>query len=393
MNAPLHGLRILDLTTVVMGPYATQVLADYGADVIKVETPSGDTTRQIPPMRNPGMGTTFLHLNRSKRSVVLDLKSPDGLEAFLALATGCDAFVTNVRPAGLSRLGVDYEALAEHNPGLIWLGMTGFGEGGSYSGKPAYDDLIQSLTAVPDMLVRTGSDHPHFVPLAFNDRAVGLYSAIALLAAVHQRNLTGVGQRIEIPMYETMAQFVLGDHMGGHTFEPPIGPPGYQRTLNPERRPYRTEDGYVSAIIYTDGHWRSFFEITGQPDRFDTDPRVQSLLSRTENSEILYREVGETLAQGTMQHWLTLFAKYDIPAAPVHTLETAIYDQHLTDVGFFRTVEHPTEGQVRQMATPGTWSGGSLPEPTPAPALGQHTAEVLREFGVDDDLVRRVAGE
>lgn len=392
MNTPLDGLRILDLTNVVMGPYATQVLADYGADVIKIEVPSGDTTRQIPPMRHADMGTTFLHLNRNKRSVVLDLKDADGLAAFLALADQCDVFITNVRPAGLARLGIDYETLRVRNPRLIWVGLTGFGEGGAYSGQPAYDDLIQSLTAVPDMLVRTGSDHPHFVPLAFNDRAVGLHAAIALLAAVHQRAATGQGQQIDVPMYETMVQFTLGDHMGGHTYEPPIGPPGYQRTLNPARHPYRTQDGYVTAIIYTDRHWRDFFALVGQPDRFATDPTVQTLRSRTEHSEALYREVGEAIRQGTTEQWLDRFAGADIPAAPMHTLESAIYDRHLQDVGFFQLTEHPTEGLIRQMSMPSTWSGARFPDPRPAPGLGEHTEEVLRDAGVPDDRILRLTG-
>lgn len=392
MNLPLHGLRILDLTNVVMGPYATQVLADYGADVIKVENPSGDTTRQIPPMRNPDMGTTFLHLNRNKRSVVLDLRSADGREAFLALADSADAFITNVRPAGLSRLGIDYETLSARSPRLIWVGLTGFGEDGAYSGRPAYDDLIQSLTAVPEMLVRTGSDHPHFVPLAFNDRAVGLHAAIALLAAVHQRASTGVGQQVDVPMYETMAQFTLGDHMGGHTFEPPIGPPGYQRTLNPARHPYRTSDGYLTAIIYTDAHWRSFYALLGRaPEEVDADPRLASLRSRTEHSEALYREVGEALAEGTTEEWLERLATADIPAAPMHTLDSAIYDEHLEDVGFFRLAEHPTEGLLREMAIPTNWSGVNFPPPRPAPGLGEHTAEVLTEVGVDAGVVSRLA--
>ncbi|WP_286958376.1 MULTISPECIES: CaiB/BaiF CoA transferase family protein [Arsenicicoccus] len=390
MTTPLDGLRILDLTNVVMGPYATQVLADYGADVIKVETPAGDTTRQIPPMRNPDMGTTFLHLNRNKRSVVLDLREPDGRDAFLTLADSCDAFISNVRPAGLARLGIDYATLSARNARLIWVGLTGFGEDGPYAGRPAYDDLIQSLTAVPDMLVRTGSDHPHFVPLAFNDRAVGLHAAVALLAAVHQRASTGVGQQIDIPMYETMAQFTLGDHMGGHTFEPPIGPPGYQRTLNPARHPYRTLDGYITAIVYTDAHWRSFFDLVGRSEEFSTDPRVATLRSRTEHSEALYREVGEAVATGTTQEWLARFDAADIPAAPVHSLESAIYDEHLERVGFFRLAEHPTEGLVREMAIPSRWPDVSFPAPRPAPSLGQHTVEVLREAGVSSEVIARL---
>lgn len=391
MKPPLNDLRILDLTNVIMGPYATQVLADLGADVIKVEAPRGDTTRQIPPMRHPAMGTMFLQLNHNKRSVVLDLKQADDVNALVDIAATCDVFLTNVRPAALARLGINRELLAERNPGLIWLSLTGFGEGGEYSGRPAYDDIIQSLTAIPDLLVRAGTDHPHYVPVSLNDRAVGLHAAIALLAAVHQRTVTGQGQTVEVPMYETMAQFILGDHMGGHTFEPPIGPPGYQRTLTPERRPFKTLDGYLCALIYTDQQWRNFFSLIGEPERFENDPRVQTLLSRTEHANVLYREIGEQLARRTTQEWLDALADADIPAAPVHSLESAIYDSHLQQVGFFELTDHPTEGLIRRMRTPTRWSDTEFPVGRPAPSLGEHTEEILREVGVTDDRIRRIA--
>src|SRR5690606_28636513 len=234
-------------------------------------------------MRHADMGCLFLHLNRNKRSVVLDLKSPEGLEAARALIGQADVLISNVRPQALARLGLDYADLSAQNPGLIWLSLVGFGSDGPYAGRRAYDDLIQGLTAVPSMLVSAGSPHPHYVPLSFNDRAVGLHAAIALLAAVNYRHHTGQGQQIEVPMFETMVQFSVGDHMGGETFVPNEGPPGYARTLTPERRPYQTADGYVCAIIYTDKHWQSFFELVGQPERFASDARVNSLLARTQH--------------------------------------------------------------------------------------------------------------
>ena len=390
MGAPLAGMRIIDLTNVVMGPYCTQVLGDYGADVIKVEPPTGDTTRQIPPMRNAGMGCMFLHLNRNKRSVQLDLKNPEAVEALVEIAAGVDAIVCNVRPAAMGRLGITFERLSEKNPGLIWLSLVGFGSDGPYAGRPAYDDLIQGLTAMPSLLVSAGSGHPHYVPLSFNDRAVGLHAAIALLAAVQQRQRTGVGQVVEVPMYETMVQFTVGDHMGGQTFEPPNGPPGYQRTLTPERRPYPTTDGHVCAIIYTDRHWQSFFELTGQGDRFATDERVNSLLARTTHAKDLYAEVGEVLRTNTTAFWLDAFNTADIPATPLHTLDSVFHDPHLVATDTFHVVEHPTEGTMREIAMPTTWSKWE-PEPNrPAPLLGQHTAEVLREAGVADDLIQRL---
>jgi crotonobetainyl-CoA:carnitine CoA-transferase CaiB-like acyl-CoA transferase len=392
MTLPLEGLRIVDFTNVVMGPYATQVLADYGADVIKIEAPKGDTTRQIPPMRNADMGTTFITLNRNKRSVVLDLKTPEGVEALESIVQTADVFISNVRPQALARLGVSYERLSETNPRLIWLGLVGFGSDGPYAGRPAYDDLIQGLTAVPDMLVRAGSAEPHYMPISFNDRAVGLHAAIALLAAVHQRSVDGLGQEIEVPMYETMAQFNIGDHMGGLTFEPPNGPPGYTRTLNPSRRPYRTSDGYICAIIYTDAHWRSFLEAVGEADRFATDPRVSTFLARTDHAAALYQEVSDAMAHRTTAEWLALFDELDIPATPLHTLESVTHDPHLEAVGMFTVTEHPTEGLIRQMKVPTSWSRAEFPPHSPAPTLGQHTREVLKEAGMAADQIDRIAG-
>ncbi|MCW2831900.1 MAG: CoA transferase [Aeromicrobium sp.] len=393
MTLPLNGLRIVDFTNVVMGPYATQVLADYGADVIKIEAPRGDTTRQIPPMRNPDMGTTFIVLNRNKRSVVLDLKTPEGVEALEAIVKTADVFISNVRPQALARLGITYEKLSSTNPRLIWMGLVGFGSTGPYAGRPAYDDLIQGLTAVPDMLTRAGSAEPHYMPISFNDRAVGLHAAIPLLAPVRQRDAEGVGQEVEVPMYETMAQFSLGDHMGGLTFDPPNGPPGYTRTLNPSRRPYKTSDGYICAIIYTDAHWKSFYQAIGDHDRFASDPRVGTFLARTDHAAALYQEVSDAMESRTTDEWLALFDELDIPATRLHTLESATYDPHLEAVGMFSVTEHPTEGRIRQMNVPTSWSRVEFPPHSPAPTLGEHTRDILREVGADDALIDKVTGE
>ena len=386
----LEGLRILDMTNVVMGPYATQILADLGADVIKIESPQGDTTRQIPPTRNAGMGCLFLHLNRNKRSVVLDLKQRDCVDALIALATQSDVLICNVRPAALARLGISWEDLSQRNPCLIWISLVGFGSDGPYAGRPAYEDLMQGLTGMPAMLVQAGSEQPHYVPLSFNDRVVGLHAAISLLAAVQWRERSGKGQFIEVPMFETMTQFTVGDHMGGQTFEPPEGPMGYQRTLTKERRPYATQDGFICLVVYTDKHWRSFFEAVGQPDRFDTDPRLHSLRSRTTHAVELYAELAEWMRGRTTAEWIEFMNQADIPAAPMHTLDTVVQDPHLTAVGMFEVVEHPTEGAVRQMRPPTRWSATPPTVRRPAPGLGEHTAEVLGEIGLSDSAVRAI---
>lgn len=383
MTGALEGIRIVDMTSVVMGPYTTQILGDFGADVIKVESPVGDTTRQVPPMRNPGMGYVFLHANRNKRSVVLDLKAPEGLEALLKILKTADVFISNVRPKALARLGLDAEKRAETNPKLISVSLVGFGQDGPYAADPAYEDLIQGLTAIPNMMVDAGSEKPHYMPLSYNDRGVGLNAAIAILAAILHRNNTGEGQEIEIPMFETMVQFVMGDHMGGLTFDPQQGEPGYKRQLNKERRPYETQDGYVCVIIYTNKHWEKFAEMIGRPNLLTEDERFADITSRTINAHDIYTMIGDVMKSRTTQEWLDVFKEADIPAAPLHTLTSMVDDPHLKATGFFEIVDHPSEGRIRQMNIPSKWSKSAPSIRQHAPRLGEHTVEVLKEAGLE----------
>ncbi|MFM9981307.1 MAG: CaiB/BaiF CoA transferase family protein, partial [Burkholderiales bacterium] len=241
---PLAGVKVIDLTSVMMGPYATMILGDYGADIIKVESPDGDVMRQAAPMKHAGMGALFLQANRNKRSIVLDLKNPAARDALLKLASDADVFVHNIRPAAIGRLGLGAETLLALNPRLVYASLHGFGETGPYAGRPAYDDLIQGLTALPALTGKMTGE-PRYAPSVIADRIVGLNAVHAILAALLHRDRTGEGQSIEIPMFETMAGFVLGDHMGGRSFDPPIAPPGYPRLLAPDRRPYRTKDDYL----------------------------------------------------------------------------------------------------------------------------------------------------
>jgi len=266
---PLQGLRILDLSAVVMGPYATQTLGDLGADVIKVEPPGGDNLRAVGPMRHAGMGAMAMHLNRNKRSIVLDLKQPEGRAACLRLAAGCDALIYNTRPQAMVRLGLGYEAVAAVRPEIVYVGAFGYGEDGPYAGRPAYDDLIQGAAGIPMLFAQQGADAPRYAPVTLADRVVGLQAAIALLAAVLHARRTGRGQAVEVPMFEALAQFVMGDHLGGHSFEPPLGPTGYARLLAEHRRPYATADGYLAVLIYNDKHWQAFFEVTSQAGVYD----------------------------------------------------------------------------------------------------------------------------
>lgn len=383
----LDGVRIVDMTSVLMGPYATQILADYGADVIKVEAPAGDTTRQVPPMRNPNMGTIYLHLNRNKRSLVLDLKNEAALDALLKLLKTADVFVSNVRPKALARLGLGGDVLNGINPRLIVASLVGFGQSGPYAADPAYEDLIQALTTIPSILVDAGSVQPHYVPVAYNDRSVGQSAAVAILAALFERERSGLGQRIEIPMFETMVQTVMGDHLGGLTFEPPLGPPGYQRTLNKERRPYQTKDSHVCVIIYTDKHWDRFGEMIGRPRLRDEDPRFKDITARTVHAQAVYSLIGETMPRRTTQEWLESFRMADIPAAPMHTLTSIMEDPHLKATDFFRQIEHPTEGSIYEMAIPSKWSRSEPSIRRHAPGLGEHSREVLHEAGLSDSQI------
>jgi len=378
---PLAGVRILDLTTVLMGPFATQQLGDLGADVIKVESPAGDSTRSIGPMRHPGMGPVFLHCNRNKRSIVLDLKQAEGREALLQLAETADVLVYNVRPAAMKRLKLSYEEVAAVKPDIIYAGLYGFGQEGPYAARPAYDDLIQGAVGIPTLSVLAGSETPRYAPSALADRIVGIAAGNAILAALFHRQRTGEGQSVEVPMFETMAQLTLGDHMGGRTFEPGIGPTGYPRILNPDRRPYRTKDGYICAMFYNDRQWQAFFEMTGRPHLFKQDARFATMGSRTENIHALYAMVAEAMATRTTAEWEKALMEADIPNMPMNTIESLMEDPHLNAVGFFEHQVHPSEGPIRAMRAPARFSRTQPHQRSFAPRLGENSEEVLREAG------------
>ncbi|HVW41153.1 MAG TPA: CoA transferase [Amycolatopsis sp.] len=391
MTGALAGVRVVDMTSTVMGPSSTQLLGDHGADVIKVESPAGDTTRHVPPMNSSDMGCAYLQLNRNKRSIVLDLKQQEHMRAMRELLKTADVFVYSIRPNAMARLGLSPEDLAGLNPKLITVSLVGFGEGGPYTGRPVYEDLIQGLTAVPSLLMRTGSPEPHYVPVAFNDRAVGLFAASAMLAALYHKAQTGEAQHIEVPMFESMAQFVLGDHMGGRAFEPPNGPAGYPRTLTPERRPYKTSDGYICAIIYTDTHWRSFGKLVGRPNLLEEDERFTDLRARTVHADATYAFVRSIMPTRTTAEWLQLLNDADVPATPLHTLESIFDDPHLNATGFFERTEHPTEGTLLTVRGPANWSRTPPELRRPAPHRGEHTTEVLQEIGYSEADAQKVA--
>lgn len=377
---PLGGITILDLTTVLMGPYATQILADMGANVIKVESPEGDIVRQIGPGRSPGVGGMFLNTNRGKRSIVINLKKREGRDALLRLARQAHAIVYNLRPQAMARLGLDYETLAGTNPKILYVGVFGYGQSGPYAAKPAYDDLIQGASTIPTLLAIAGDGTPRYVPITIADRVVGLMAVNAILGGLMHQVRTGLGQRIDVPMFESMTDFVLVDHLGGLTYDPPLDDGGYARLLSSHRRPYKTSDGYICALIYNDKQWRSFFETIGQPE-FLLQPRFANHASRHQHINEIYEEVGRIFLSRSTAQWRELLEGADIPVMPMHTLETILNDPHLNAVGFFKTIEHPTEGRIRQMQVPSTWSVTQPQAGHPAPALGEHGQDILREGG------------
>lgn len=381
MNAPLHGIKIVDMTSVIMGPYATQILGDLGAEVVKVESIKGDTMRAVGPMRNEGMGSLFLHANRNKKSIALNLKEPEGLAAMRTLLVEADVVISNIRPKAMSRLGLSYESVRAVKEDIIYIEAYGFSSKGAYAGKPAYDDLIQGLAGLPALGVMSGLNEPKYTPTLIADRIVGLYIVNNTLAALLHRNRTGEGQRIEIPMFESLAHMILSDHMGGATFIPQVEKMGYSRLLTQHRRPYKTADGYICVVVYTDTHWNSFLRITGDEMLLSEDERFASLSKRTEHINSLYELVALRLQERTTAEWLTLLADADIPAMPMHSLETLIDDEHLRSVNFFYEEDHPTEGRLQQIRYPANWSTASRESYTPAPRLGEHTVSVLEEAG------------
>ena len=371
------------MTSVLMGPYATQTLGDYGADVIKVEAPDGDITRRIGPARHPGMGPVYLNANRSKRSIALDLKTEAGRTVLLRLAATADVLVYNLRPQAMARLKLDYESVAAVNPGIVYAGMFGFGQDGPYAAKPAYDDLLQAGAGLSHLLARAGDGTPRYVPTALADRVVGLSAVGIILASLLHRDRTGRGQRVDIPMFETMVGFVMGDHLGGLTFEPPLDHGGYARHMSPDRRPYRTSDGFVSVIIYNDKQWNSFFDATGRED-LRGDPMFATFDGRMSNIDAVYAELGRIFAVRSTAKWMKLLNEADIPVMPVHDLQSLLGDPHLVETQFFALAEHPTEGTVRSMRVAATWSDTPADPSRLAPRLGEQSREILGEAGFTD---------
>jgi crotonobetainyl-CoA:carnitine CoA-transferase CaiB-like acyl-CoA transferase len=386
MPGPLHGVRVVELTSVVLGPWACQILADMGADVIKVEPPAGDSNRQLGASRHDGMAALYLTCNRNKRGVVLDVKQPAGRDALLDLVRTADVFVHNNRPQVMSKLGLDYAALQPVNPMLIYCGSYGYARKGPYGAKGALDDSIQSIAGIA-MLNERVLGEPRYLPTIIADKTTAITVVYGVLAALFARERNGHGQELEVPMFETMVSYVMAEHLWGMTFDPPLGPPGYVRLMSVHRRPYRTRDGYVAILPYMNAHWDTFCDVTGHPELKD-DPRFRTMGDRTRNIDDTYAETARIMATRNTQEWLDRFASTSVPINRVNTLADLADDPHLLETGFWKTVEHPTEGRLRTTAFPVNFSATPADETRRhAPRLGEHTREVLDELGYAQERI------
>lgn len=384
---PLSGIRVVDIGTVLVGPYASQWLADLGADVIKVEPPGGDQTRFTGPAVEPGMAAMFLGLNRNKRSVVLDIATPIGREALEALIASADIFMHNIRPQKLAKLDIETDLLRSRYPRLICAEIQGFARGGRYSSRPAYDDIIQGMSGTADLIQRQ-SGTARYAPMALADKTCGLVAALAILAALSGRARTGLGARVEIPMYETMVSFNLVENFGEAYFKRDDAEMGYSRTLSRSRGPYATSDGPISFMPYTDRQWQAFFQHVKRPDLAD-DPRFVTMAGRTRNIDLLYGELAAILKTRPSREWLAFAESADVPAGPINSLNDLLDDPHLHDVGYFVETDVPGAGRVRYPAVPISFDG-DRPPIHGAPRLGEQTEAILIELGLPAATVEQL---
>ncbi|WP_191496410.1 CaiB/BaiF CoA transferase family protein [Mycobacterium simulans] len=374
---PLAGVRVVDLTAMVMGPYCTQIMADMGADVIKVEPPQGDDTRYISVGPAPGMSGVFVNVNRGKRGVTLDLKSDSGQTALRALIEGADVFIHSMRAKAVARLGFSYAEVAAINPAIVYTNCYGYGRRGPNKDLPAYDDTIQAACGIPSVQEQLTGE-ANYVGTILADKVAGLTALYATMMALFHRERTGEGQEVEVGMFEAVASFMLVEHANGAMFEPPLGPAVYPRTVAPNRRPYRTSDGHIAALIYNDRHWAAFIDAV-QPAW--ACERYATLEARAREIDTVYALLAETISQRSTEEWLKLFRELEIPASALSSPAALFDDPHLNAVGFFETVQ-TSDGPVRFPGVPTWFSRTPGRVAGPAPQLGAHTAEVLGELGL-----------
>lgn len=389
---PLSGVTVVDMTSVLFGAFSSQILGDLGADVIKIEAPGsradngGDIFRYTGrPAKTPGMGPMFMHYNRNKRSVLLDLRQADGKDALCRLLKSADVFITNVRMKGLAKLGFDYEQVKAINPGIVYVHCAGYGADGPYAPLQAYDDLIQAASGATDLLGRVDGDPaPRYQPSLIADKSSGLFGAYAVMAALFHRERTTEGQFVEVPMFECFTYFNMTENLYGHTFDPPTGSYGYSRVFNPNRKPYPTLDGYLAILPYSDAQWDDFFEIGGMPPgTFTQNPRYATYALRTENIAEIYAMIETVARTKTTDAWVEALAARNVPSMKVARLDEVIEDPHLEKIGFFERRDHPSEGQYISLKHPVNFARTPASVRRDAPLLGEHTDEVLAELGIE----------
>jgi len=381
-TGPLAGIKLLDLTSVLYGPYASQTLGDWGADVVKIEPLTGDTWRYSGQFRNRGMTGQFMAVNRNKRSLALDLKHVDGKAALQRLIATADVLLTNIRPAALARLGFGYKACHEINPRLIYAAATGFGQDGPWAARPAFDEVIQASSGFASAM--GSDDEPAFVPSLVADKICGLTLAAAVSAALVHRERTGKGQMVEVPMLETITAFNSIEMLGGHAFDPPIGPAGYKRMK--ERRPVRTRDGWLTMLPYSGENWCVFFEAVGHPECIEQFA-VRDAVSRAKNIDKIYDKMAEIAMTRTTAEWETLLLTIDVPHAAFAKITEIAEQPHLKAVDMIATLDHPSEGKIRQARPAARFSESPAEIRRMPPRLGEHSQAVLREAGFTDEEV------
>lgn len=378
---PLAGVRVVDAGIALAAPLAGHFLGHFGADVVKVEPPDGDYSRLAGgEARHPGMNPFTLHTSREKRSIALDLKTPEGKEVLARLVRDADVFLHNFRPEAAAKLGVAYEDIAAINPKIIHVHVVGFGTRGRYAGLPAYDDIIQTAVAVPRLMGELNGGTPLMVPTAWVDRLVGITAYGHIATALYGRSQDGLGRRIEVPMFEIAAHLVLSDHLYLRTFQPPLGPAGHFRLMDPNRKPHRTADGYLCAMPTHDKHWAAIFELADRPELMK-DPRFADMRSRMTHIKELTALLADLLATRSTAEWVEKLRAADVPAMPAVTINELVDDPHLADVGFLTPEHHPTEGDILNMRFPGDWSDWDRGPGRSAPRCGEHSREILAEVG------------